>query len=133
MYNEELYLYFRTQPTVANDDAESDSCLFPLSSFAGYEATAASGVNKVKMYFKSMQMHDGADYVTNGVVVSDAVVISLKAGSTPKDFIEDMTKQLNVACHSKNKFLNVADDRDLQYVSTHIAEVGAIGIAAVAS
>ena len=35
----ENYLYFRTSPTLANDDAIADSGLFPVSSFLGMHPT----------------------------------------------------------------------------------------------
>ena len=36
----EKYLYFRTQATIGDDDAASDSACWPLSSFLGMHPTA---------------------------------------------------------------------------------------------
>ena len=36
----EVYLYFRTQATLADDDASADSCMFPLSKLRGMVPSA---------------------------------------------------------------------------------------------
>jgi len=74
---EEVYLYFRTQGTIGSDQDSNDSACFPMSSFAGYEATSAGGVNQVKLYFKSMINANGMDQANNSVTISDFVVLNL--------------------------------------------------------
>ena len=47
----EVYLYFRTQATLADDDASADSCMFPLSKLRGMVPSADDTLN---IYFDPM-------------------------------------------------------------------------------
>tara|TARA_R100000900_G_scaffold36418_2_gene29979 strand:- start:254 stop:655 length:402 start_codon:yes stop_codon:yes gene_type:complete len=131
----EVYLYFRTQGTIADDDDKAQSCLFPMSSFAGYEATSASGVNSVVLYFKSMLNHDGKDQADATNTISDSVIINLKSTATQKEFISAFTQKVNDIASKKNKFFMVGDDlsTDTQYFTTLISDVSTITIAAAHS
>ena len=131
----QAYLYFRTQGTIGDDDDKDQSCLFPMSSFAGYEATSASGTNSVVLYFKSMQNYDGMDQADDSVTISDSVVINLKDTATQKEFISAFTQKVNDIASKQIKFFMVGDDlsTDTQYFSTLIDNIGAITIAAAHS
>ena len=91
----DIYLYFRTQGTLANDDAISDSAMWPLSSFSGMEFISASGTNTARFYFKSMTNFDGQDTDTNKVVISDSVNVNLKSTALDKWIITLKRSGLN--------------------------------------
>ena len=129
---EEVYVYFRTQATIGDDDDKAQSCLFPMSSFAGYEASSASGTNSVTLYFKSMFNYDGMDQADDSVTISDSVKLNLASTSTQKDFISAFIQKVNDIASKQNRFFMVGDDlsTDDQYFSTTLANVDAITIAA---
>jgi len=131
----QVYLYFRTQGTIGNDDDPAQSCLFPASSLAGIESSVSSGVNIVTLFFKSMRNFDGTDQAANAVTISDSVQIELKNSSTVKDFIVAFNNQLNSIASKQKRFFMVADDlsTDEQYFSTLVDGVGTITIAAAHS
>ena len=133
---EELYLYFRTQATLADDDDAAQSCCFPLSSLAGYEAGSASGTNTVTLYFKSMLNYDGADQATNAVTVSDSVVLNLSSSATQREFRKQFIAAINNAKAKVNKnFLVIGDDLSTgtEYFSNLLSAVGTITVAAAHS
>ena len=110
----QAYLYFRTQGTIGDDDDKAQSCLFPMSSFAGYEATSASGTNSVVLYFKSMQNYDGMDQADDSVTISDSVVINLKDTATQKEFISAFTQKVNE--------IRIDDDQDSIWLTVDIGD-----------
>jgi len=127
----EIYLYFRTQATIASDLDQDDSVLYPLSSFSGFQSGTANNVNTVTMSFKPLETvfdNDGT-----GSVSTDTVVIHLSSGSSPKDFMEHFTEQINTIKNKQNKFFSIADDATSEYFSKTIASVGAITIPAALS
>lgn len=128
----EIYLYFRTQATIASDLDQDDSVLYPLSSFSGFQSGTADNVNTVTMSFKPLETvfdNDGSD----AAVSTDTVVINLSSGSSPKDFMEHFTEQINTIRNKQNKFFSIADDATSEYFSKTIASVGAITIPAALS
>ena len=132
----ELYLYFRTQATIANDDATSDSCCFPLSSLAGYQAGSASGTNTVTLYFKSMLNYDGADQATDAETISDSVLLNLSSSATQREFRKQFIATINNAKAKINKnFLVIGDDlsTDTEYFSNLLSNVDTITVAAAHS
>jgi hypothetical protein len=127
----EIYLYFRTQATIASDLDQDDSVLYPLSSFSGFQSGTADNVNTVTMSFKPLETvfdNDGT-----GSVSTDTVVINLSSGSSPKDFMEHFTEQINTIKNKQNKFFSIADDATSKYFSKTIASVGSITIPAALS
>tara|TARA_R100001082_G_scaffold57951_1_gene32044 strand:- start:37374 stop:37775 length:402 start_codon:yes stop_codon:yes gene_type:complete len=128
---EEVYLYFRTQATIGNDDAAADSCLFPLSSYAGMQSLGTGGSTIVTLYFKSMHNYDGMDQADDSVTISDSVQVTLTTGRTVKEFISDFTAKINDIASKQNRFLTVGDDLTgaTEFFSTVIDRVGTIAIA----
>jgi|TARA_R100001015_G_C4615470_1_gene171458 hypothetical protein len=127
----EIYLYFRTQATIASDLDQDDSVLYPLSSFSGFQSGTADNVNTVTMSFKPLETvfdNDGT-----GAVSTDTVVINLSSGSSPKDFMEHFTEQINTIRNKQDKFFSIADDATSEYFSKTIASVGNITIPAALS
>ena len=89
----EVYLYFRTQATIGDDDSSADSMCFPLSHFCGFVPTADDTLN---IYFKPVIMkekvqfdHDG-DSTTS--VKNDYVVVTLSSVNTHKDVITRLSR-----------------------------------------
>jgi hypothetical protein len=129
----ELYLYFRTQSSLAFDDEAVDSACFPLSSMSGYLCTSASGVSTVTIFFKSLKNYNGMDQATNAVTISDSVIINLKSTATQREFRKEFVATINRAKENPNKnFLVIGDDlsTDPRYFSSLIDSVGTISIAA---
>jgi len=128
---EEVYLYFRTQATIGDDDAAADSCLFPLSSYAGMQAVGTGGATNITLYFKSMLNYDGMDQADGTETISDSVTVSLTSGRTVKEFISDFTAKINDIASKQNRFLTVGDDLTgaTEFFSTVIDRVGTISIA----
>ena len=130
---EEVYLYFRTQATIGNDQDSNDSCCFPLSAFAGMEFTSSSGTNSVTLFFRSMLNNFGYDEEADRVVISDSVVLDLKDTSTNREFRKEFAETVDSAkMKLGSKFLVIGDDLSTnpQYFSPLVSSVGAINIAA---
>jgi hypothetical protein len=125
----ELYLYFRTQGTLASDTQDDDSCLFRLSNFKGMQSSASSQVYTVTLKFRSLR----STFDMGSHVNSDTVDVTLASGFTPKEFMEDFTKAVNTAKGKQNKFFVVGDDATSEYFSKSIASIGTIAIANPAS
>ena len=130
----EVYLYFRTQATIGDDDASADSMCFPLSHFCGFVPTADDTLN---IYFKPVIMkekvqfdHDG-DSTTS--VKNDYVVVTLSAVNTHKDVITRLSRLFagaaNGGVHSDG-FLDVADDLTSTYAVPGISGLSTISVTA---
>ena len=124
----EKYLYFRTQATLADDDASSDSCMFPLSSLQGMVPSADDTMN---IYFKPMipVQHDDQN---GSVINADYVVVTLSAVNTHKDVIDRLTKLFSNQTHAEG-FISVADDQTSKYAVSGIAGLSTISVAAAVS
>ena len=122
------YLYFRTQATLADDDASSDSCMFPLSSLQGMVPSADDTLN---IYFKPMipVQHDDQN---GSVINADYVVVTLSAVNTHKDVIDRLTKLFSNQTHAEG-FISVADDQTSKYAVSGIAGLSTISVAAAVS
>ena len=124
----EKYLYFRTQATLADDDASSDSCMFPLSSLQGMVPSADDTLN---IYFKPMipVQHDDQN---GSVINADYVVVTLSAVNTHKDVIDRLTKLFSNQTHAEG-FISVADDQTSKYAVSGIAGLSTISVAGAVS
>ena len=122
------YLYFRTQATLADDDASSDSCMFPLSSLQGMVPSADDTMN---IYFKPMipVQHDDQN---GSVINADYVVVTLSAVNTHKDVIDRLTKLFSNQTHAEG-FISVADDQTSKYAVSGIAGLSTISVAGAVS
>ena len=132
----ELYLYFRTQATLADDDAAVDSVCFPLSSMSGYQCSSASGVSTVTIFFKSVKNYGGMDEdssnSSDAVTISDSVILNLVSTATQREFRKEFVAAINRAKENPNKnFLVIGDDlsTDPRYFSSLIASVGSVTVA----
>tara|TARA_R100000656_G_scaffold97607_1_gene70848 strand:+ start:420 stop:794 length:375 start_codon:yes stop_codon:yes gene_type:complete len=117
----EKYLYFRTQATLADDDASADSAMFPLSSLQGMVPSADDTLN---IYFKPMIPYQHDDQ--NGSVINADYVVCTIGTNDHKDAIAALTRLFNST--SKDPFISVADD----YAGTYgVAEVTALSTISV--
>tara|TARA_R110002020_G_scaffold182743_9_gene378485 strand:- start:59 stop:466 length:408 start_codon:yes stop_codon:yes gene_type:complete len=130
---DEVYLYFRAQTTLTNDQDDNDSCCFPLSSFAGFQVSSATGRLILNMYFKSMKNYDGRDQADNTETISDVVALQLNASHNDLSMqktIADITQKMNDAKYKKERFLVVADSLTGEFISDRLQIALSITIAA---
>jgi hypothetical protein len=130
---EEVYLYFRTQATLASDDDKGQSCCFPLSAFAGMKFTSTGGTNVATLYFRSLLNNFGYDETADNEVISDSVAVLLKDTTTNREFRQEFFEAIDSAKMKLGpKFFVVGDDvsTDPSYFSSKIASLGTITIAA---
>ena len=131
----EVYLYFRTQATIGNDDASDDSCMFPLSHLQGMVPSADDTLN---IYFKPMIKqarnrfdHDGD---STSVVNSDYVVVSLSSNNTHKDVIASLSRLFSGAANGgsvyNDGYIDVADDLTATYAVSGISGLSTISVQA---
>jgi len=130
----EVYLYFRTQATIGDDDASADSMCFPLSHFCGFVPTADDTLN---IYFKPVIMkekvqfdHDG-DSTTS--VKNDFVVVTLSAVNTHKAVITELSRLFAGAANGgihADGFIDVVDDLTGTQAVTGIAGLSTISVTA---
>ena len=124
----EVYLYFRTQATLADDDASADSAMFPLSKLRGMVPSADDTLN---IYFKPMipVQHDDQN---GSVINADYVVVTLSAVNTHKDVIDRLTKLFSNQTHAEG-FISVADDYAGTYAVSEVTALSTISVAAAVS
>ena len=135
----ENYLYFRTQATLANDDAVADSGLFPASSFLGMHPTSDTALT---LFFKPRQLVDSTSSValnqdTDLTTVSTLQTLASKTESdsvvlvvTANKHKEVMQAICNTMTQSQAGFINVADDVSgaPSYLHPNITSCGGITI-----
>ena len=127
----EVYLYFRTQATLGDDDDSAQSTLFPLSNFMGMHPTSDTALT---LFFKPQIRNNGdgqADDFTN----NDSVVLTVGTNDH-KDAIADLARLFAGAANGGIHFdgyLDVADDLTSTYAVATVTEVGAISIGAAFS
>jgi len=124
----EKYLYFRTQATLADDDARTDSAMYPLSSLQGMHPSADDTLN---IFFKPMipVQHDDQN---GSVINADYVVVTLSAVNTHKDVIDRLSRLFSNQTHAEG-FISVADDQTSTYAVAGIAGLSTISTAAAVS
>ena len=128
----EVYLYFRTQATLADDDASSDSAMFPLSKLRGMVPSADDTLN---IYFDPMipVQHDDQNA---SVINADYVVCSIGTNDH-KDAIAALTKLFAHAASGGilggDGYISVADDYASTYAVPEITALSTISVAAAVS
>ncbi len=128
----EVYLYFRTQATLADDDSSADSACFPLSRFTGMHPTAD---DTLAIHFEPQIRNNGdgqADDFTN----NDKVIVSLSAVNTHKDVITRLSRLFAGAANGgihADGFIDVVDDLAGTTAVTGIAGLSTISIGAAFS
>jgi hypothetical protein len=128
----EVYLYFRTQATLADDDDSAQSALFPLSNLMGMHPTSDTALT---LFFKPQIRNNGdgqADDFTN----NDSVVLTVGTNDH-KDAIADLCRLFAGAANGgsiyNDGYLDVADDLAATYAVSTVTAVGAISIGAAFS
>jgi hypothetical protein len=125
----EVYLYFRTQAVIGDDDSSADSACFPLSRFTGMHPTAD---DTLAIHFEPQIRNNGdgqADDFTN----NDKVIVTLSSVNTHKDVITELSRLFAGAANGgihADGFLDVADDLTGNYAVTGIAGLSTISIGA---
>ena len=119
----EVYLYFRTQGTLADDDAAGDSACYPLSSLTGMVPSADDTLN---LYFKKMiGVQQNTDDDVAEVLNNDKVVCTV-AANDHADAIAALSRLFAGAANGgihHDGFIVVADD----YAGTYaVSEVTAL-------
>ena len=128
----EVYLYFRTQATLADDDASSDSAMFPLSKLRGMVPSADDTLN---IYFDPMipVQHDDQNA---SVINADYVVCTIGANDH-KDAIAALTRLFagarNGGMVHQDGYISVADDYAKTYAVKEITALSTISVAAAVS
>ena len=125
----EVYLYFRTQATLADDDDSAQSALFPLSNLMGMHPTSDTALT---LFFKPQIRNNGdgqADDFTN----NDSVVLTVGTNDH-KDAIADLCRLFSGASYGgsiyNDGYLDVADDLAATYAVSTVTAGGAISIGA---
>ena len=124
----EVYLYFRTQATLADDDASADSCMFPLSKLRGMVPSADDTLN---IYFDPMipVQHDDQNA---SVINADYVVCTIGANDH-KDAIAALTRLFAGAANGgihHDGYISVADDLSSTYAVSEVTALSTISIGA---
>ena len=118
----EVYLYFRTEATIGNDDAAGDSAVWPLSSLKGMVPTAD---DTLALYFDPMIARQEGGAAAADVVNSDKVVVTLSTNNTHKTVMQDLARLFSGAANGgsiyNDGFISVADDNTAVYAVSGIA------------
>ena len=132
----EVYLYFRTQSTLVDDDASSDSAMFPLSRLQGMVPSADDTLN---IYFKPMINQENNRFDTDADatagVNSDYVVCTI-AANDHKDTIAALSRLFAGAANGgihHDGYISVADDYAGTYAVTEVTALSTISVAAAVS
>ena len=127
----EVYLYFRTQATLGDDDDSAQSCMFPLSAFKGMHPTAD---DTLAIHF-TPQIRNNGDGQADDFTNNDSVVLTVGTNDH-KDAIADLARLFAGAANGgihADGYIDVADDLTSTYAVATVTEVGAISIGAAFS
>ena len=124
----EVYLYFRTQATLADDDASADSCMFPLSKLRGMVPSADDTLN---IYFDPMipVQHDDQ----NGSVINADYVVCTIGTNDHADAIAALSRLFAGAATGgihHDGFIVVADDLASTYAVSEVTALSTITVTA---
>ena len=130
----EVYLYFRTQATLGDDDASADSMCFPLSRLTAMVPTAD---DTLTLFFQPVIMkekvqfdHDG-DSTTS--VINDKVVCTIGANDH-KDAISALSRLFSGAASGGSVYndgvIVVADDLASKYAVSEVTALSTISVTA---
>ena len=127
----EVYLYFRTQATLADDDDSAQSCCIPLSSFKGMHPTSDTALT----LFYTPQIRSTGDGQDGNVVNNDSIVLTVGTNDH-KDAMTALARLFAGAANGgihHDGFIVVADDLAATYAVSEVTAVGAITPAAALS
>ena len=127
----EVYLYFRTQATLADDDASADSVMFPLSKLRGMVPSADDTLN---IYFDPMipVQHDDQ----NASVINADYVVCTIGTNDHKDAITALTRLFAGAANGgihHDGYISVADDLTATYAVSEVTALSTISVGAAVS
>ena len=124
------FLYFRSEATLANDDATTDSVCYPVSALLGIEPSSDTALilsfaplNRPGGHATSLIVDDAGN-----LPLADTVTLNITA-NTGKRVMQDIIGAINKNLNSG--FIVVADDATaepggVKYVSSNITSCGAI-------
>ena len=127
----EVYLYFRTLATLADDDDSAQSAMFPLSKLRGMVPSADDTLN---IYFDPMipVQHDDQ----NASVINADYVVCTIGTNDHKDAITALTRLFagaaNGGIHHDGTIV-VADDLAATYAVSEVTALSTISVAAAVS
>ena len=124
----EVYLYFRTQATLADDDDSAQSVMFPLSKLRGMVPSADDTLN---IYFDPMipVQHDDQ----NASVINADYVVCTIGTNDHKDAISALTILFSGAANGgihHDGFIVVADDLAATYAVSEVTALSTISVTA---
>ena len=128
----EVYLYFRTQATLADDDDSAQSCCIPLSSFKGMHPTSDTALT----IFYTPQIRNVSDGQDGNVANNDSIVLTVGTN----DHKDAMTALARLFAGARNGgivhqdgYISVADDYAKTYAVKEITALSTISVAAAVS
>ena len=128
----EVYLYFRTQTTLADDDDSAQSCMFPLSAFKGMHPTAD---DTLAIHFKP-QIRNNGDGQANDFTNNDKVIMTVGTNDH-KDAMTALARLFSGAANGGNLYSDgvivVADDLTSTYAVSEVTALSTISIGAAFS
>ena len=127
----EVYLYFRTQATLADDDDSAQSCMFPLSKLRGLVPSADDTLN---IYFDPMIPVQHDDQKAS-VINADYVVCTIGTNDHA-DAIAALTRLFSGAANGgihHDGVIVVADDYASTYAVSEVTALSTISVAAAVS
>ena len=127
----EVYLYFRTQATLADDDDSAQSICIPLSSFKGMHPTSDTALT----IFYTPQIRNVSDGQDGNVANNDAIILTVGTNDH-KDAMTALARLFAGAANGgihHDGFVVVADDLAATYAVPEVTGVGVITPAAVLS
>ena len=124
----EVYLYFRTQATLGDDDDSAQSAMFPLSRLTGMHPTAD---DTLALWFKPhiRVQADGQD----GAVINNDKVICTIGTNDHKDAITALSRLFAGAANGgihHDGFIVVADDLSSTYAVSEVTALSTISVTA---
>ena len=127
----EVYLYFRTQTTIGDDDDSAQSACIPLSSFKGMHPTG----NTALTIFYTPQIRNVSDGQDGNVANNDSIVLTMGTNdgkNTCAALARLFAGAANGGIHHDG-FIVVADDLTSTYAVSEVTGVGAMTPAAALS
>ena len=124
----EVYLYFRTQATLADDDDSAQSCCIPLSSIKGMHPTSDTALT----IFYTPQIRLRGDGQDGNVVNNDSIVLTVGTNDH-KDAIAALSRLFAGAANGgihHDGFIVVADDLSSTYGVSEVTALSTISIGA---
>ena len=124
----EVYLYFRTNATLTEDDDSAQSCCIPLSSFKGMHPTSDTALT----IFYTPQIRNVSDGQDGNVANNDSIVLTVGTNDH-KDAMTALARLFAGAANGgihADGFIDVVDDLTGTQAVTGIAGLSTISVTA---